>query len=860
MKPINKYVIDVNEYLNKQFQFFAHLKEDKITKEIKKETLNDHTVLCIKYFEKMVRTKSLEKVFRNFKEVFFEKLSLKAEVLLNEIVINVITFHDIGKINPNFQHKNMNNDLKMNIRNFNKLGTRHSIISAILYLDYFLEKIKEIEKDEKFFLRSCIFINSYIISKHHGDLNEFYSYLEDLCYEDGNGYKVLQIFNTERLLYEKKLYLNERNIQKQVRLLKNYINSLNENQGIYLYTYSRFIFSILVASDFYATNEFMNNIKFTDFGEILNIDEFYDIYKKTKINVGIREYEKNFYGKYNDFKKVSDMNILRNEMFLDAEKEFDLNKQENIFFLEAPTGSGKSNVAMNLSFKALKDNIDLNKIFYIYPYNTLVEQNLKSLKEVFDGHEEIFNKIAVINSIYPIKMDFVEMIKDKNEEYTEYYNKAFLNRQFLNYPIILTTHVSIFDTMFNNSKESILAFYQLANSILILDEIQSYKNTIWSEIITFLKCFAKILNIKIIIMSATLPDLDLLSNSEGSTVKLIKDREKYFSNPIFKDRVVIHYDLLNKINTLDELAEFLLSNDFNNKKVLIEFIKKDSAYKFYNMIKDCKGKFNVQLMTGDDNLDERERILEKTRSEKNILLVATQVVEAGIDIDMDIGFKDISMVDNDEQFMGRINRSCKKQGIVYFFNIDEEKSIYRNDVRVNSSLTLINEDMREILAKKDFANYYKPVLEMIKNIYNESFSDSNLREFFKNVSKLNFNIIKERMKLIDDDKWSMSVFLSRNIHVKKEGKNSLLIGEDIWQKYKKLLMNGTMDYSEKQVKLSEVRSLMNYFIYEIKRNENLVYDDKIGELYFIRNGDNYFNNNKLNKEKLEHEGELFINI
>ena len=121
MELINKYVIDVNEYLNKQFQFFAHLKEDKITKEIKKETLNDHTVLCIKYFEKMVRTKSLEKVFRNFKEVFFEKLSPKAEVLLNEIVINVITFHDIGKINPNFQHKNMNNDLKMNIRNFNKL-------------------------------------------------------------------------------------------------------------------------------------------------------------------------------------------------------------------------------------------------------------------------------------------------------------------------------------------------------------------------------------------------------------------------------------------------------------------------------------------------------------------------------------------------------------------------------------------------------------------------------------------------------------------------------------------------------------------------------------------------------------------
>ena len=74
------------------------------------------------------------------------------------------------------------------------------------------------------------------------------------------------------------------------------------------------------------------------------------------------------------------------------------------------------------------------------------------------------------------------------------------------------------------------------------------------------------------------------------------------------------------------------------------------------------------------------------------------------------------------------------------------------------------------------------------------------------------------MKLIDDDKWSMSVFLSRNIHVKKEGKNSLLIGEDIWQKYKKLLMNGTMDYSEKQVKLSEVRSLMSRIAHEYRHH------------------------------------------
>lgn len=52
--------------------------------------------------------------------------------------------------------------------------------------------------------------------------------------------------------------------------------------------------------------------------------------------------------------------------------------------------------------------------------------------------------------------------------------------------------------------------------------------------------------------------------------------------------------------------------------------------------------------------------------DKAVILVATQVVEAGIDIDMDIGYKDISKLDSEEQFIGRINRNFKRKGVVYF--------------------------------------------------------------------------------------------------------------------------------------------------------------------------------------------------
>lgn len=66
-------------------------------------------------------------------------------------------------------------------------------------------------------------------------------------------------------------------------------------------------------------------------------------------------------------------------------------------------------------------------------------------------------------------------------------------------------------------------------------------------------------------------------------------------------------------------------------------------------------------MTGDSCILDRKRIIRQTKEMKSVILIATQVIEAGVDIDMDIGYKDISRLDSEEQFMGRINRSGKKK-------------------------------------------------------------------------------------------------------------------------------------------------------------------------------------------------------
>ena len=280
-----------------------------------------------------------------------------------------------------------------------------------------------------------------------------------------------------------------------------------------------------------------------------------------------------------------DINILRNRMFYEAEQTLLKNKDTNIAFIEAPTGAGKSNLAMNCSLKLLDKNI--NKIFYVYPFNTLVEQNYDTLEKIY-GQTDIFKSIAVINSITPIPLNGTRKFWENldKEENEKFYQKALLDRQFLNYPFILTTHVNLFQIMFGCEREAAISFYQLAGSVVVLDEIQSYKNVLWTEIMMFLQCYNRLLNMKIIIMSATLPKLDMLTGNHEKVVNLIKNPEKYFQDARFKKRVALSYELLypDRKTEMKELYAHVLGQAQKGRKLLMEFITKTSAEKFYHML------------------------------------------------------------------------------------------------------------------------------------------------------------------------------------------------------------------------------------------------------------------------------------
>lgn len=889
-------MLSIDEIINYADICYAHRTQGTAEEKSKIETLKEHTELCQKYFIMLANNKKLYKIMKRFENEYLSGFSEKAIELFEYMSINIITFHDTGKINPRFQKEKMKNKwyLKIDIDEYGDIKSNHSIISSIFYLDYFIEKIEQekhkenITKDEMLVLKDFSYIYSYIISRHHGNMTDFENYMisfkpdseNDIGSQAYKWYKlwkeIYKLENSDNIIKKDNLFNESFKINDVVKLTKQYsasdrskmyirMSKEENKKSVYLYGWTRLLYSLLVASDYYATSEFMNGVKITEFGEIDNIDDIDKVYMETEVQKSIKDYKENIYPMPSEkLKETKNINDLRTEMYLDAENELLKNSDMNIFYLEAPTGSGKSNTSINLSFKLVRHCEDINKIFYIYPYNTLVEQNINCLENTFGNNENIISQIAVVNSITPYKNN-KQNNSDKNEEklIDTDYQRILLDRQFLNYPIVLSTHVTLFNSLFGNKKEDVFGFHQLCNSVIVMDEIQSYKNSLWGEIITFLNAYSQLFNIKIIIMSATLPNLDILISNSDKSVKLIKDREKYFNNSVFKNRVIPDYSLLkvggDKIS-LEELKSHVLENQ--HKRVLVEFIKKKSAKEFYqSIVNDVDNGVIVKLMTGDSNIQERKNIIAELKGQESVILVATQVIEAGVDIDMDIGYKDISRLDSEEQFMGRINRSCKKKGcIVYFFNYDDARKIYKNDARLNNGKTLEDDDIKEILENKNFSKFYEAVFEDLIRGY-KSRGNYNMSDFFKdNIGHLDMEKVSKHMRLIDDN--SLKAYLYLNIEKTEIDYNA----KELWEEYKSLLSNPELinnRYPEKKVRLQEIRSKMNVFMYQIQSNLNWInaggYDEQIGNIYYIENGKDYIDGNgMLNEEMVGNNEELFL--
>ena len=167
---------------------YAHLSED----ETQKETLTEHTRRCQKYWFNIVEAKHIETVFIKFEQLYMGDITNEARHIFELMSVNVVTLHDIGKINPLFQKLKMKNSWKVEYVP-ESISSRHSIVSAIFYLIIFWILLIQqngdgrINRDESDVLKDFAYIYSYIISRHHSDMNNLEYFFSGLTGKNTEG-------------------------------------------------------------------------------------------------------------------------------------------------------------------------------------------------------------------------------------------------------------------------------------------------------------------------------------------------------------------------------------------------------------------------------------------------------------------------------------------------------------------------------------------------------------------------------------------------------------------------------------------------------------------------------------------------
>lgn len=843
-------------YLQDHHKYWAHTSKSE---QVQPEKLIEHIEKVNEYALKLIEANRLDQVVDSLIGDCVSDVCIEHDLVGNYIktlFFRSIVFHDYGKVNPNFQAKKMSNPL-FSWDNEIKIDSQHSRLSAFLYIHYHLKELESLENADvksQIFILLFVFVFSNPILKHHSSFIAHDVSFEKTIFDSLKPF--LSIFKAE-LKDSWEFFQNFDN--KTPNSYISYFQEIYSTKSYFpLFVLIKLNFSLLTAADYYATNDYCSGMVVDDFG-LMNKDlkariianfgqKPYFANNKTNYNFDLYQnyaYYKNIHPQDLQERSNANMNLLRQKMATEVIENIRIHHQNNLFYLEAPTGGGKTNLSMAVISELLQMDSSLDKVFYVFPFNTLISQTFDTLKNSFGLTN---NDIVQLHS----KSGFHE--KEVSEEKDALYGKDkwnFIDNLFINYPFTLLSHIKFFDILKNNGKEINYVLHRLTNAVVVIDELQSYNPKHWDKVIFFLSNYAKHFNLKIVLMSATLPKIDELEESaKGCITPLVNNKNAYFTNPNFKGRVTFDFSLLDLLpkdnNNLAVLVDFLYkeseawgSRNNNASSVIIEFIKKKTAGLFFKLLQQDPRfeDYSLYLISGEILEPRRKEIIDTIKQKKEestkVILVSTQVIEAGVDIDMDLGFKDKSLIDSDEQLAGRVNRNASKTGsVVYIFDLDNKFAIYGKDERYKITKEQIeNSEYKEILETKNFDKLYEKVTRKINQKNRNEYMNETLNAYKEYFKCFNFREVHQKFQLIEEK--NVSIFVPLPIPITSfseedkqvlrffdllDDETSHIQGAAIWQKYMQLIKASyemKHAYFENQTQLKKISGILSKFIFSV---------------------------------------------
>ncbi len=581
-------------------------------------------------------------------------------------------FHDFGKINPNFQKK---------LAGINPKGySKHSYLSVLAFV-YFAKANKEMckqllkvedEDNYKIKVRQVI----ALIAHHHGDLPNFRELInleevERAATFAGENELLFSSFLSDQLSIEHHSFsidYNEGDFLKFSKFVEHRHLKLWQNNALEYFMDTQLGFAALIHAD---KRDAGNNVWC----------QYESLLPQAMREIDLALTEK--FRLFDQGTAMSDLNRLRTAIRVEATENISrlLSSSGRVFTLTAPTGAGKTYTLLAVAREIQRQKGNLG-ILYVLPFLSITEQVQHILDE--DGIDYLPVNSKANDKELATALAMYE-VNPTSENLQQILRQDFVAHSF-DHPFIITTFVQFFETLISNKNATLLKLPNFSNRIFLIDELQALPPRLYIFFSAWLEAFCRKNNSYAILSTATMPKLDFPTKnytdeelnpfllferySSNLPVELLNP-QKYFSEKTF-NRYKIH--LIDNDNfKLHDLAEHVASQ---TKSCLVILNTIGDTKDLYEELKELP--YVILLNTHFIPADRSEKISlakQYLKANQKVILISTQLIEAGVDIDFPIVYRDLCPLPSLIQSAGRCNRNnaFPEIGNVYFFQLKKER-------------------------------------------------------------------------------------------------------------------------------------------------------------------------------------------
>lgn len=403
-------------------------------------------------------------------------------------------------------------------------------------------------------------------------------------------------------------------------------------------TFQRMLFSALVDADFLDTETHFDPEVPEFRGSDIDPKQLWEVFQKDR----------------NEFLSSAGeqtvVNEVREEVYrlcLEAAE-----RPQGVYRLSVPTGGGKTRSGLGFALRHAIEH-DLDRVIFAVPYTSIIEQTAS----VYQGIFTELGENAVLEHHSAVRRDDVSSGERQDEAWT----RARLATQNWDAPLVVTTTVQLFESLFANRTSRCRKLHNLCRTVIVLDEVQTLPVGLLWPTVSMLQELVRRYGVTVVLCTATQPALDGTSKYlEGFTsVEDIVPTERAADH--FQTLRRVEYEMPSEPWSWKEVARRLLEAAPNKQAMVILNTRKDALA----VLDELKGEPVLHLSTllcGAHRRVVLEEVRRRLDEDEPCLLIATQVVEAGVDLDFPVVFRALGPLDRIVQAAGRCNREGKLDG------------------------------------------------------------------------------------------------------------------------------------------------------------------------------------------------------